>query len=122
MPSVSDRNLQIRVVDPAIWWRLPTATLLYERRTDVSKWDPACTSSFRYCVIPKARLSCARSLAPRYAYPLPRVPLSAELESFSNECKMSSKVYTRDTVVLGLYRADIMFDWLGMSTAALDEQ
>jgi len=31
MPSVADGKVQARVIPPEVWWRLPTAVVLYER-------------------------------------------------------------------------------------------
>jgi hypothetical protein len=75
-PSITDKNVKARVIPPEMWWRLPTAVLMYERNplTWVAAKDPKCpdTLGIYYCVVPARFLSCARELAPELAYPVPK--------------------------------------------------
>jgi len=123
IPSIKDRHLQSNVIPPGVWWRLPRAILLYARGAKTPA-DDGCDASHSYCVVPAHRLACTRARAPDHTYPVPGYPMGTvdgkELLTFQKECGITNNLYNRNTITLGLYRADLTFDWIGLSTASFE--
>lgn len=118
IPAIAYRRLQSYVIDPSIWWKLPSAVLLYRVENGIR--DDDCESTHEYCRVPKGRLDCARAYAPDNAFPLPQQPLGDGLGTFLKLCgaKGFGNLYKAESIVIGLRRADILFDWLGIATVS----
>ena len=101
IPTLTYRRLQSYVIDPSIWWKLPSAVLLY--RVEKGNRDDDCEAAHEYCRVPKGRLDCARAYAPDNAYPLPQQPLGDSLGTFFQSCgaKGFGNLYKAENIVIG---------------------
>ena len=80
IPSIADGHLAANVIPFELWWRLPTAVLMYQRGPATAKQDPRCADEAQeYCVVPAVYLTCARELAPDHAFPVPGFKLGVVL-------------------------------------------